>query len=146
MGLGGSGRLQLRPTGRRAPASTVGLQTQVREGLLDHRLPGPGGPGVSQAQTVLRTVCARDHLQDRRNDLQLAAAVRAVPQVYLKAKLQRRLTSQVMSQLKTRLCCLARVREAFAGLLAAGPSAAIVGSVRRGTGERAREIFAARPV
>ena len=101
---------------------------------------------MSQAQTVLRTVCARDHLQDRRNDLQLAAAVRAVPQVYLKAKLQRRLTSQVMSQLKTRLSSLARVREAFARMLAAGPSAAIVGSVRRGTGERAREIFAARPV
>ena len=102
---------------------------------------------MSQAQTVLRTVCARDHLQDRRNDLQLAAAVRAVLQVYLKAKLQRRLTcTQVMSQLKTRLSSLARVREAFARMLTAGPSAAIVGSVRRGTGERAREIFAARPV
>ena len=51
-----------------------------------------------------------------------------------------------MSQLKTRLSSLARVREAFARMLTAGPSAAIVGSVRRGTGERAREIFAARPV
>ena len=38
------------------------------------------------------------------------------------------------------------VREAFARMLAAGASAAIVGSVRRGTGERAREIFAVRPV
>jgi predicted Zn-dependent peptidase len=33
------------------------------------------------------------------------------------------------------------VREAFAHMLAAGPSAAIVGSVRRGTGDRAREIL-----
>ncbi len=33
------------------------------------------------------------------------------------------------------------VRAAFAQMLAAGPSAAIVGSVRRGTGERAREIL-----
>ena len=38
------------------------------------------------------------------------------------------------------------MREAFARMLAAGPSAAIVGSVHRGTGERAREVFAARPV
>ena len=36
------------------------------------------------------------------------------------------------------------VREAFARMLAAGPSAAIVGSVRRGTGERARDILAPR--
>jgi predicted Zn-dependent peptidase len=35
------------------------------------------------------------------------------------------------------------VREAFARMLAAGPSAAIVGSVRRGAGERARSILAA---
>jgi predicted Zn-dependent peptidase len=35
------------------------------------------------------------------------------------------------------------VREAFARMLVAGPSAAIVGSVRRGTGERAREILTA---
>jgi len=33
------------------------------------------------------------------------------------------------------------VRVAFAQMLAAGPSAAIVGSVRRGTGERARDIL-----
>ncbi len=36
------------------------------------------------------------------------------------------------------------VREAFARMLAAGASAAIVGSVRRGTGERAREVLAPR--
>ena len=35
------------------------------------------------------------------------------------------------------------VRTAFAQLLAAGPSAAIVGSVRRGAGERARDILGA---
>ena len=33
------------------------------------------------------------------------------------------------------------VRDAFARMLAAGPSAAIVGAVRRGSGERAREIL-----
>ena len=42
-----------------------GLQTQVREDLLDHRL-----------------------LQDRRDDLQLAAAVRAVFQVDLEHPLE----------------------------------------------------------
>ena len=36
------------------------------------------------------------------------------------------------------------VREAFAHMLGAGPSAAIVGSVRRGTGDRARDILAPR--
>jgi predicted Zn-dependent peptidase len=36
------------------------------------------------------------------------------------------------------------VREAFARMLGAGPSAAIVGSVRRGTGDRARDILAPR--
>ena len=36
-----------------------------------------------------------------------------------------------------------QVSEAFARMLAAGPSAAIVGSVRRGAGERAREILGA---
>ena len=36
------------------------------------------------------------------------------------------------------------VRTAFVQMLAAGPSAAIVGSLRRGTGERAREILDAR--
>ncbi len=38
------------------------------------------------------------------------------------------------------------VRSAFAHMLAAGPSAAIVGRVSRGTGERAREILAVRRV
>ena len=52
-----SGRLQLRPTGWRA-RRRPGLQTQVREDLLDHRL-----------------------LQDRRDDLQLAPAVRAARHV-----------------------------------------------------------------
>ena len=50
--------LRRRVARRRAPASTVGLQTHVREDLLDHRLPGRRGPGLVQAQTVLRTVCA----------------------------------------------------------------------------------------
>ena len=36
-----------------------------------------------------------------------------------------------------------QVRTAFARMLAAGPSAAIVGSVRRGAGDRAREILSA---
>ena len=35
------------------------------------------------------------------------------------------------------------VREAFSKMLSAGPAAAIVGSVRRGVGERAREILTA---
>ena len=38
------------------------------------------------------------------------------------------------------------VRDAFARMLTAGPSAAIVGRVSRGTGERAREILAVRPM
>ena len=53
-----SGRLQLRPTDWRA-RRRPGLQTQVCEDFLDHRLPGHRGPGVRQAQTVLRTVCVR---------------------------------------------------------------------------------------
>ena len=61
--------LRRRTARRRAPASTVGLQPQVREDLLDHRLPGHRGPGVRQAQTVLRTVCVRAHLQDGSDDL-----------------------------------------------------------------------------
>jgi len=48
------------PARRRGHTSTVGLQTQVREDLLDHRL-----------------------FQDRRDDLQLAAAVRAMRRVDL---------------------------------------------------------------
>src|SRR5882672_9817088 len=84
-GSGRSGRLELRPTGRRA-RRCPGLQPQVREDLLDERL-----------------------LQDR-NDLRLAAAVRAVLKVQLKAKLQRRLTcTQVMSQLNTRLSSRAQL-------------------------------------
>ena len=46
------------PARRRGHASTVGLQTQIHEDLLDDRL-----------------------LEDRRDDLQLAAAVRAVRHV-----------------------------------------------------------------
>ena len=61
---GWPGRLQLRPTGRRARRRT-GLQPQVREDLLDHR-----------------------RFQDRRNDLQLAAAVRAVLQTELEHALE----------------------------------------------------------
>jgi len=55
--------LRRMPVRRRAPASTVGLQTKVREDLLDHRL-----------------------LQDRRDDLQLAPAVRAVLHVDLESE------------------------------------------------------------
>ena len=57
-----SGRLQRLPTGwclGRCP----GLQAQVREELLDHRL-----------------------LEDRRDDLQLATAVRAVLQVEIESE------------------------------------------------------------
>jgi len=50
---------------RRAPASTVGLQTQVHEDFLDHRL-----------------------LKDGGDDLQLAAAVRAVLEVEIKHALE----------------------------------------------------------
>jgi hypothetical protein len=54
---------------------------QVAQDLLDHR-----------------------SLEDGCDDLQLAAAVRAVLQVEFKAQLQRRLTrAQVISQLSTRL-------------------------------------------
>ena len=69
-----SGRLQLRPTGWRA-RRRPGLQTQVREDLLDHRL-----------------------LQDCRDDLQLAAAVRAVRHVDLEHALeQKRLSTAARS-------------------------------------------------
>ena len=40
--------LQRLAAGRRA-GRRPGLQPQVREDLLDHRLPGHGGPGVRQA-------------------------------------------------------------------------------------------------
>ncbi len=53
------------PARRRGHTPTVGLQTQVREDLLDHRL-----------------------LEDRRDDLQLAAAVRAVRHVDLEHALE----------------------------------------------------------
>jgi len=59
-----SGRLQLRPTGGRA-SRRPGLQTQVREDLFDHWL-----------------------FHDRRDDLQLAAAVRAVLHVDLEDPLE----------------------------------------------------------
>ena len=81
---GGSGRQRL-PTGGN-PRRCACLQTQVREGLLDHRLPGHGGPGVVQAQTVLWTVCVRAHLQDRGDDLQLAATVQAALQIALESE------------------------------------------------------------
>lgn len=55
-----SGRLQLRPTGWRARRCR-GLQHRMREDLLDHR-----------------------RLQDRRDDLRLTAAVRAVIHVEVK--------------------------------------------------------------
>ena len=51
------------PARRRGHTSTVGLQTQVREDLLDHWL-----------------------FEDRRDDLQFAAAVRAVFQVDLESE------------------------------------------------------------
>jgi len=57
--------LRRRTARRRAPASTVGLQTQVREDLLDDRL-----------------------FEDRRDDLQFATAVRAVRHVDLKHALE----------------------------------------------------------
>jgi len=57
--------LRRMPARRRGRTSTVGLQTQVREDLLNHRL-----------------------LHDRRDDLQLAAAVRAVRHVDLEDPLE----------------------------------------------------------
>ena len=58
------------------------------------------GPAPRQAQTVHWTVGVRD----RRDDLQLGAAVRPAFEINLKAKLQRRpICTQVMSQPKTRL-------------------------------------------
>ena len=50
-----SGRLQRLAAGLRS-RRCARLQTQVPEDLLDHRLPGHRGPGVGQAQTVLRTI------------------------------------------------------------------------------------------
>ena len=57
-----SGRLQLRPRGGRA-RRRPGLQTQVRDDLLDDRL-----------------------FHDRRDDLQVAAAVREVHHIDLKTR------------------------------------------------------------
>ena len=62
--MGREGRLQMRPTGRR-PWRCLGAQTQVREDPLDHRL-----------------------FQDGRDDLHLAAAVRAVLQVEIEHALE----------------------------------------------------------
>ena len=66
-GLAGHGKreplLRRRAARRRAPASTVGLQTQVREDPLDDR-----------------------PLEDRHNDLELTAAVRAVLDVDLESE------------------------------------------------------------
>jgi len=72
---------------RRGHASTVGLQTEVREDLLDHRL-----------------------LQDRRDDLQLAAAVRAVRHVDLESEASAK-TNLYPSYVaaKTRLSSLAQL-------------------------------------
>ena len=62
-------------TREQARAAVPGLQPKMREDLLDHRL-----------------------LQDRCDDLQLAAAVRERSMSISKAKLRRRLTcTQVMS-------------------------------------------------
>ena len=61
-GSGWSGRVQLRPTRRRTRRCT-GLQPQVHEDLLDHRL-----------------------FQDGSDELQLTAAARAVRQVDLESE------------------------------------------------------------
>ena len=58
---------------------------------------------IDAEQPRVREALLDDRLQDRGDDPELAAAVRAVLQLEIKAKLQRRLTcTQVMSQLKTR--------------------------------------------
>ena len=81
-----SGRLKLRPTGRRA-WRRPGLQAQVREDLLDHR-----------------------RFQDGGDDLQLAAAVRAVLQVDLESEASAKtyLYSSYVAA-KTRLSSLAQL-------------------------------------
>ncbi|MCY7307322.1 MAG: hypothetical protein LH632_14480 [Rhodoferax sp.] len=74
-------RRLLKSSARRRPGRCPGLQPLVREDPLYHWCLHDGG-----------------------DDLELAAAVRSVLHVDLKAKLQRRLTcTQVMSQLNTRL-------------------------------------------
>ena len=58
---------------------------------------------IDAEQPRVREALLDDRLQDRGDDPELAAAVRAVLQLEIKAKLQRRLTcTQVRSQLKTR--------------------------------------------
>ena len=99
----------MRPKGGHA-WQRPGLQTQVREGLLNHRVPGHGVPGVRQAQTVLETVCTWLTPHDRRDDFQLAAAVRAVRHVDLESAASEKTNlypSYVVS--KTRLSSLAQL-------------------------------------
>ena len=96
-----SGRLQLRPTGWR-PRRRPRLQTQVREDLLDDRRQGQEALAWSRHKRSSGPFVSGPTLQDRSDDLQLTAAVRAVLEVDLKAKLQRR-------QLKRRLSNLAQL-------------------------------------
>ena len=79
--------LRRRTARRRAPASTVGLQPKMREDLLDHR-----------------------RFQDRRSDLQIATAVRAVLQVEIESEASEKtnLYSSCVAA-KTRLSSLAQL-------------------------------------
>ena len=76
-GWAASGRLQRLTTGRR-PRRCQSLQTQVRENLFNHRL-----------------------LQDRRNDLQFTAAVRAVLHIDLEHALDRILSMRCETKAST---------------------------------------------
>jgi len=69
--------------------------------------------------------------------------LRRLEDAALEAFVHGRLRSPAETLARLQAVSAGEVREAFARMLAAGPSAAIVGSVRRGTGERAREILAA---
>ena len=70
--------------------------------------------------------------------------LRRLEDAALEAFVHGRLRSPAQTLARMQALSADDVRTVFARMLAAGPSAAIVGSVRRGTGERAREILDAR--
>jgi len=69
--------LQLRLTGGRAWRRPV-LQTQVREDPFDHRLPGTEALAFAKHKWSSGPFVSGLTPQDRRDDLQLAAAIRAM--------------------------------------------------------------------
>ena len=99
----------------------------------------------AQAQTIdpVDLDRARNQIMVRRlHDAE--KPLRRLEDAALEAFVHGRLRSPAQTLARMQALSADEVREAFARMLAAGPSAAIVGSVRRGTGERAREILDAR--